>query len=141
MSRKLCFSVSVLLMVSLSGCLYERATPEERQTGTDKIGTPESQKPVRIGQTTFDETVSTLGKPSRVSSNGRAVEYTYQPISGHGGFVSLGGPCGLCGVYPFTYRGHESLWLGFDGSGVLSRCASTRDGSPTDWEHFSAAAR
>jgi hypothetical protein len=92
--------------------------------------------PVRIGQTTRPQAIASLGKPTRVSSDGRAIEYVYQPITGHRGYVALGGPCGLCGNYPWEVRTRETLWLAFDRTGILCRCATSRDNKATYFRLF-----
>jgi hypothetical protein len=136
MTRKLILVSQYLLTISTSGCLFEPSPSEERQTGIDRVGTAESNRQVRVGQTTRDETLSILGRPSSVSGDGRVVEYTYHPVTLRAGFIAPGGPCGLCGVYPFSFHSRESLYLSFDPAGVLTRYASSRDPDPPGWRKF-----
>jgi len=140
-ARKLVAVAGVVLAISGGGCLFQAAGGEDRRTGIDSVGPIESDKPVRVGQSTRDQALALLGKPSRTSDDGRAVEYEYRPATTYVGFVAPGGPCGLCGVYPFTVRGHESMYLGFDDAGVLTRLSSSRDPHPTDWRQFASSTR
>jgi len=132
----------ILLCVPVcsTGCLYAPAEPAERRTGIDAVGAANSDSAVQIGVTTRAQAVAVLGKPQRVSSDNRAIEYSYHPITGHRGYVFLGGPCGMCGYYPWDVHTHETLWLAFDTSGIVSRAASTRDALPISWSAFCAAA-
>ena len=129
----------VAMLAGVCGCLFEPAAPTERLTGVDLVGPPGSAAPLRAGQTSRPQALNTLGNPSRVSSDGRAVEYDYQPVTTHVGFIFIGGPCGLCGYYPFQVHGSERLWLAFNDDGTLTRYATSRDHTPTDWDRFQAA--
>ena len=129
-----------LLVLGLGGCLHSAATPEEQQDGIDLVGEAETSAPIRVGVSTRSDVAAALGEPKQVSADGRAIAYSYDPIVSRSGFVFLGGPCGLCGYYPFEERGREDLWLAFDQAGTLKSYASSRKKSGGDWESFCAAA-
>jgi hypothetical protein len=128
------------VLLTLTGCLHAPATPEERRTGVDLVGRTESAAPIRVGVSTRQEIIQTLGEPNEVSADGRAIAYSYNPIVARSGFVVLGGPCGLSGYYPFTDRIQEHLWLAFDAEGRLKSYTSSRAKSDSDWKAFCAAA-
>src|SRR5262245_42752985 len=109
--RELLTILALVLLSGLNGCLHAVATPEERRTGIDLVGSAESSAPIRVGVSTRSEVIRSLGEPKDVSSDGRAIAYSYNPIVARSGFVFLGGPCGLCGYYPFEDRTKEDLWL------------------------------
>jgi hypothetical protein len=135
--------ICVCLQGGLAGCantLYLPATPEERRTGVDLVGPAGSKLPIEAGNTSRSQIIGQLGKPERVSPDGRAIGYTYDPISGHRGHVALGGPCGLCGVYPIDLRTHETLWLAFGNDGTLNRYTSSREPGQVNWEAFCSGA-
>src|SRR5690349_4092015 len=92
---------ALVLLSGLTGCLHAVATPEERRTGIDLVGPAKSSTPIRVGVSTRSEVVQALGEPKEFSADGRAIAYSYNPIVARSGFVFLGGPCGLCGYYPF----------------------------------------
>lgn len=123
-----------------NGCLHEVAAPKERRTGIDLVGSAKSSAPIRVGLSTRSEVVRALGEPKEVSSDGRAIAYSYSPIVARSGFVFLGGPCGLCGYYPFEDRIKEDLWLAFDRDDILKLFASSREKGAGDWKVFCAAA-
>jgi hypothetical protein len=128
----------LLLPLSSAGCLYSAVPPEKRQTGVDLVGSNSSAAPIRVGVTKRPDVIATLGTPQRVSADGRSIGYAYSPVVGRRGYVGLGGPCGLCGYYPWEVHAHETLWLGFDENGILSRSASSRDHPAVQWETFRA---
>ena len=140
MYRRILILLAPLLMVGLSGCLYATATPEERQNGIDRVGRGETSAPIRVGVSTRSQVVQALGQPKEASADGRAIAYSYNPIVARSGFIFVGGPCGLCGYYPFEYRTKENLWLAFNREDKLKSYTSSREKSDADWQAFCAAA-
>ncbi len=140
--RRRSFAGRIVLWVAVAtgtaGCLYSPAEPGERRTGVDNIGVADGPASLRLGTATRAQVVAQLGSPKLTGVGGRAVGYEYDPITGHRGYVALGGPCGLCGNYPWDVRTHETLWLAFNSEDVLCRAVSSRDAHPPDWAAFCA---
>ena len=130
--------ISFITLMGTTGCLSSPATPEERSTGLDLVGSSSSKMPIRLGTTTRSQILLLLGEPLRASADGHSVEYVYEPIVEHRGYISFGGPCGFCGEYPWTRKIHEFLWLSFGNNDVLSNFATSRDLPTNDWKHFAA---
>src|SRR4051794_6575636 len=63
----------LLAGVAVAGCLHAPASPEERRTGADLVGGPESTAPLRVGTATRAELVQRLGEPDTDSADGRAI--------------------------------------------------------------------
>ena len=63
----------------LAGCIYIPMFGKvvRGEKVDEKVGLPESRKPLRLGQSTRDEVERVLGRPAAVSRDGKAIAYVW----------------------------------------------------------------
>ncbi len=128
-----------LLLPLSAGCLEAPATQQERMTGVDHVGPNDSEKPLRVGQASREMVIAQLGPPTKLSRGRSCIGYEFDAVVGHKGYVTIGGPCGMCGEYPWKMLAKETLWLAFDQAGVLKSYNSSRDKPVVAWDQFVAS--
>lgn len=117
MNRRLRVLVPIVLsgwgFGMLSGCLFIPTFDKvvDGENVAKRVGNAESDRPVRVGQTTRDEVVRVLGLPSHASPDGRLAVYTWKVRNG-----LIVWP--LC-FQAYSQFGARGLELRFDPTGVL----------------------
>ena len=128
--------ILVSLMAAMTaGCIYVPELGPARKSRLDAVQSDAAGgNKLKVGRSSREEILKTLGKPYRQTKRQLAIGYVYFRTYGHT-VGMLGGPCGPSfGIQPDARV--DELWLAFDETGTLRKVHPFPFGDQSKWSDF-----